>query len=374
MTGIYVHIPFCEHKCMYCDFYVVERLARYREFIDALGLEIRLRADGIQTRERFDSVYFGGGTPSLLHPDDLHLIMNTLRDVFPINDNAEATLECNPEDAVPDKLHAFREAGMNRLSLGIQSFHDDELRFLTRNHSKAGAIEAIESARAAGFSNVNIDLIFSLPGQSRERWIENLRKAITLGVDHVSCYALTVERGTPLFNMVQQGKVHPMDLDEDAILYESTIGMLEDAGFNHYEVSNFARPGFECMHNRVYWQQNDYLGFGPSAHGTWMNDRSWNVRSLSTYIDALGKNALPIAGGEVITKELRREEYVFLHLRSGGIDLNDYRERFDETFSDARMQALRKFLDEGFIAMNDERISLTRKGFAVCDGICAALM
>ncbi|MDT8325135.1 MAG: radical SAM family heme chaperone HemW, partial [Bacteroidota bacterium] len=324
MPGLYLHIPFCETKCIYCDFYSIESFRQYDDFLSALHREIAMRADVLPEHTPFHSIFFGGGTPSLLSDVQLGGILDALRMRFRFEDHAEITVECNPGTVDEDKLRGYRAAGVNRLSFGVQSFHADDLQFLSRIHTAAEAEDAIRAAQDAGIDNVNLDLMFSLPGQTTERWMHNLARAHALGTTHLSCYSLTVEQGTPLAHMVRNGMVTMPPDESDAALFELTMDTLTDWGFQQYEVSNYAREGCTCRHNLTYWRHEDYLGFGPSAHSTWRGRRWWNLSSLQRYLDAVAAGRLPEAGGETLTPATLRSEYIYLRLRSEGIHLPSF--------------------------------------------------
>ena len=374
MQGLYVHIPFCETKCIYCDFYSVESERTYDAFVDALVKEIHLRADATGDAGVFTSIFFGGGTPSLLSPSQLERIVNALVTRFSLSADLEFTAECNPGTVDREKLSGYRSLGVNRLSFGVQSFHEDDLKFLSRIHSVADAGKAVDAAHGAGFGNVNIDLMFSLPGQTPARWMHNLERARELETTHISCYSLTVEKGTPLAVLVDKKLVDLPGEDSDAGLFDTTMETLESWGFRQYEVSNYAKPGFECRHNLTYWRHQDYLGFGPSAHGTWKKKRYWNVSSLQAYMDRLSRKEIPAAGGEDLTPEILRGEYIFLRLRSEGIDLGEFRNLFGIDFLCEHAGTLRGYERRGFVTMSDDRVRLTKRGFLVSDELCAGLM
>ncbi len=373
MPGLYLHIPFCETKCIYCDFYSIESFQHYDIFLDNLHAEIALRADATDSGTEFHSVFFGGGTPSLLTDVQLGGILDSVRQRFILTADAEITMECNPGTVDVEKLRGYRAAGVNRLSFGVQSFHEDDLQFLSRIHSVEEAEQAIRNAHVAGFDNVNLDLMFSLPGQTPERWMHNLERARTLGTTHLSCYSLTVEQGTPLATMVRNKMVSMPPDESDAELFETTMDTLGEWGFRQYEVSNYALPGYECRHNLTYWRHDDYLGFGPSAHSTWDGRRWWNLSSLTAYNEALSLGKLPEAGGELLTPELRRAEYLYLRLRSEGIDLLEYTRLFDRDLYTDNSGFIGRCLDAGLLELSDARLRLTRKGMLVCDEMCAEL-
>jgi oxygen-independent coproporphyrinogen-3 oxidase len=380
MGALYVHIPFCEHKCVYCDFYSIapdeektDGVELQAAFTESVLREISLRRPHEPLAEPFDTIFFGGGTPSLLERDQAGSILDALYASFPVEEDAECTLEANPGTVSKEKLAIFRAMGFNRISLGVQSFHEDELRFLTRIHSVEQAEKSVREARDAGFEDLNIDLIFGLPGQTVEKWNHTLTRAIGLAPDHISCYSLTVETNTPLARMVSTGSVRMLDRTTDAQLYERTIEQLESHGFVQYEVSNFSRPGRHSRHNLNYWSHGDYLGFGPSAHSFVGGLRSWNIANLSTYTQQLTKGERPIDGEEMLTEEQLRTERIFLGLRSSGIDLERYEEQFGVSFLEERHEKLEPLLRDGLAHVQGSFLSLSRRGYMICDEICALL-
>lgn len=381
MPGLYLHIPFCEHKCIYCDFYsIAPKESRMQDdalvdrYLSALGREIDLRGSDPRFRSDFETVFFGGGTPSLLSPSKIDWILRRLSDRFHIRPDAEITLETNPGTVDRRKLEEFRSAGVNRLSVGIQSFHADELRFLTRIHSAEQARECIRNGFAAGFENVSLDLMFALPGQTIDRWKWTLDQALALGPTHLSCYSLIVEPNTPLFRMVQTKQVSTLDPETDAEMYEFTISYLLDHGYEQYEVSNFARPGFRSRHNSIYWDHGNYLGFGPSAHSFWQNARWWNLANVVGYSEMVERGQFPVAGMEELTEEQLREEAIFLGLRSNGIDLQRFQNRFAEDILTEHGSLVDRLISENLMIRSGENLRLTRKGYSVCDEICCSFL
>lgn len=377
MSSLYLHIPFCEHKCIYCDFYSIaprEAEDNYehlvRRFLDALHKEIELRAQDNSLQSTYETIFFGGGTPSLLSPSDIEAIVNHLARSFSISDNAEITLETNPGTVDVEKLRAFKSAGVNRISFGIQSFHERDLKFLTRIHDAAQAKDNIHNAFKAGFDNVSFDLIFALPGQTLEQWNSNLEQALELSPTHISCYSLIVEPNTPLHRMVESKQVNLLNLDDDAAMYERTIGFLSDAGYEQYEVSNFAKPGFKCRHNCNYWNHTNYLSFGPSAHSFWNGKRWWNLSNVVGYSDSLSNGVLPIAGEEMLSPTQWLEETIFLGLRSEGIHLPTYAQRFKKDLLAEFKTLIDGLLKDNLASIRNNRLSLTAKGFLLCDEIC----
>ena len=372
MASLYLHIPYCEHKCIYCDFYSIENMGSIDQFLAAIENEIILRSETLPDDETIETIFFGGGTPSLLSAKQLEKIFNQLHKRYKIDADAEVTCESNPGTVELNKLNEFRSVGFNRISFGIQSFHDDDLKFLTRIHSALEAEIAVERAYKAGFDNVSCDLIFALPNQTPERWKENLRRAIALQPKHISAYALIVEEQTPLATMVKNKLVSPLSDEEDAELYMITIDTLNTNGYQQYEVSNFAQPGYVSRHNFNYWNHNNYIGFGPSAHSfckdsSTSGKRWWNVRSIQSYCDMLEKDQFPIVGSESIDHHKFLTEEIFLGLRSTGIDLKKLYLLYGEDIFSVKMQLLNEMEQEGLITRQNNIISLTSRGYAVCD-------
>ncbi|MBI4535700.1 MAG: radical SAM family heme chaperone HemW [Ignavibacteriae bacterium] len=363
---------------MYCDFYSIENLSPMGDFLTALHREIDLCAE-FSGRGEFETVFFGGGTPSLLAPLQLEKILSHLHDTFPITRDAEVTVETNPGTVTKEKLSAYRSLGVNRLSIGIQSFHEDELKFLSRIHDSAQAKECVRLAREVGFENVSIDLIYGLPGQTRKRWEQNLRTALHLNPQHISAYGLIVEDGTPLARMVQARLVSPMPADDEAELYECTMNFMEAHGFEHYEVSNYARSGFRSRHNYNYWRHGNYLGFGPSAHSFWSErgekPRRWcNIANVSHYCRKLKMNELPIVTEEELSCDQLLTERIFLGLRCDGVNLDRLRNDFGDDFRATHSMIIDALLAAQALTFDAQSLRLTSKGYLVCDEICARLI
>lgn len=368
-SALYLHIPFCDHKCIYCDFYSIITTDNISNFLTTVKKEIGSYS-ALYSRDRvFSSIYFGGGTPSLMEPDYLNEIISSLKDNYAVSNTAEITMETNPGTVDKNKLEAFRTAGINRLSIGIQSFLDSDLKFLTRIHDKNTAVSTVLNAKEAGFENINIDLIFNLPGQTKEKWNYNLESAVQLPVTHISAYSLILERGTILNKMVLDGKIKIQDEDYDAELYEMTIDLLESNGFNQYEVSNFARPGYECLHNNAYWRYRDYLSFGPSAHSFVNGRRWWNFSSLKHYISEIEKQGSAEAGYEIINDETALSEFVMLALRSAGLNLIELKNRFGNRWLERNSGYLDLLAGKKFIEIKNNFIRFTKSGYAICDEI-----
>ncbi|MBW7887139.1 MAG: radical SAM family heme chaperone HemW [Bacteroidetes bacterium] len=379
MASLYLHIPYCEHKCIYCDFYSVENMNSMERFLQALQQEIIFRGEEFAPKESIETIFFGGGTPSLLSPQAMEKILGTVLKYFQVDADAEITTEANPGTVTREKLRAYRSLGINRISFGVQSFHSDELKFLTRIHSAEEAEQAVRDAYAAGFDNVSLDLIFSLPNQTPEKWNETLARAAALQPKHISAYSLIVEDNTPLSVMVKNKLVAPLPEDIDAAIYESTMEQLSRFGFQQYEISNYALPGFESRHNKNYWNHTNYLGFGPSAHSFWREEpltgtRWWNVRSIQSYCGHLEEKKNPVSGNEQLTKETLLNEEIFLGLRSSGIRLDVLANIFQTDFLKTNEAKVHDYLSRGLMKQENNTLSLTAKGYVLCDAIAESFI
>jgi len=368
VPGIYIHIPFCLSKCGYCDFYSVTTTQKIPSFIESLQKEMVLYCGFF---ERFDTLYLGGGTPSLLDAGQIEEIIDGVHGNFPLSADAEITIETNPGDLGSELAESLHRTGINRINIGVQSFDDSTLAFLGRRHSSAEAISAIEKVRAAGFGNVGLDLIYGVPGQDMQSWMKTLGKALSFTPEHLSCYQLTIEPSTPLGKRYKAGEIVPPDED---LLYEffmKTSEFLEASGYTHYEVSNFARDSyFMSRHNRKYWDHTPYLGLGPAAHSFSGNRRWWNHRCLDQYVEAIQTNMPPIGGHEMLTGEQRRLEYLYLGLRTQrGIDLDTFRERYGYDLLHEKGELLRTMEREGLITITGNSLCPTRSGLAVSDSL-----
>jgi oxygen-independent coproporphyrinogen-3 oxidase len=379
MPGLYLHIPFCEKKCAYCDFYSVESSSMMESFLRSLHHEIDLYANLGHNGVIFDTIYFGGGTPSLLSPLTIGGILDWLHEDFMISSTAEVTLETNPGTVDFNKLKGFRRIGVNRLSIGIQSFDDNDLKFLSRIHTAREAKECVHLAQEVGFDNLSLDLIYALPGQRLDAWERNLATAVSLSPKHISAYSLILEDGTPLARMVERGEINPADESVESEMYLFTMEYLADQGYEHYEVSNYARPGYRSRHNSLYWNHDCYLGFGPSAHSFWSGDafpkpaRWWNVRSIGRYCEMLARGRVPIEGKESLERADLFVEEIFLGLRRGSINLHKLQKEFGISLLDRYPEKLSRFLQEELLSFDREEIRLTAKGFLFCDGLALEL-
>ena len=372
-TAIYIHIPFCDHKCIYCDFYSIVSYENVSSYLIALKKEIDFFSEKYSEDRKIISLFFGGGTPSFMEPEYISEIIRHLKKNFHFVDDAEITLETNPGTVSKEKLRKFREIGINRISIGIQSFDEDELKFLTRIHDSKTAIKTVQDAAYSGFDNISIDLIFNLPKQTKEIWRSNLEQAAKLPVKHISAYSLILERGTILNKMVLDGKVKMQSEDYDADLYEFTINFLTQHGYDQYEVSNFARDDKECVHNNAYWRYKDYLSFGTSAHSFVNGERWWNYSALNLYNRAIEKNGHAVIGEELLTQNEMLEEYVMLALRSKGLDLVELKNLFGGNWFEKNKNFLNQLKNESFLISKNNLLAFTPKGYAICDEILAKL-
>ncbi len=369
--GIYLHIPFCERKCAYCDFYSVTNLTEQTAFVQALCQEIEHTAQQLQPQEVFDTIYFGGGTPSLLSVKHIEQILNTLHRNFQLEEDCEITLEMNPGATEQSKLPLFRELGINRLSIGVQSFNDTELNTLGRIHNALLAKQAIDAARKAGFSNISLDLIYALPNQSLKTWEHTLTQAVQFEPQHLSTYNLIFEPGTPFYEKREKGQLAALSSTQELRFFNFTHQFLEAEGYQHYEVSNFARSAQHySRHNFKYWLHVPYLGFGPSAHSYWNGKRWANLRSLSAYLKQLAQNKTVRAFEEVISPKTEEFEHIFLRLRTyRGLELNYFEKRFQRSFYDSYRSIIEKLIEQQFAVLQNGTFRLTQQGMAVCDEI-----
>lgn len=368
LPGLYIHIPFCKKKCPYCSFYSTTALDRIDEFAAALLTEMNLYRS---LWRRFDTLYIGGGTPSLLSIRHFDKILTHIRKTFHVVKDAEITVEINPADLNRHDLHALRQLGINRISIGVQSFDDDILFFLGRRHTVAQAHDVIENVRQAGFENIGIDLIYGILGQDMSAWMKTLNEAIAFEVEHLSCYQLTLEADTPLGEKYRRGMfVLPND-DEQYRFFMTTSAALEKAGYVHYEVSNFARKKhLISKHNSKYWNHTAYLGLGPAAHSFLENRRWWNKGALSGYLEDLQAGDAPIASSETLEKDALRLEALYLGCRTKeGIHLEKFNERFECDLLLEKAGILKILEEKGFVQIESGYLRPTRSGLAVADSL-----
>lgn len=377
MSGLYLHIPFCAHACPYCDFsFELWRGDLARRFLEALTVELGHRAAEPDWRDvTFDTVFVGGGTPTCLSRERLARLFTLVRAHLRVAPDAEITVEANPETVTDEKLAGLLEAGVDRLSIGVQSFSDVFLRRLGRHHSAERAVRAVRQARRAGFRSLNLDLMFAVPGQSMPDWDETLAQALDLAPDHLSTYCLTIEAGTPFGRQAAAGQVVLPDEEAQLAMYQRAIERLTGQGYRQYEVSNFARPGAECRHNLVYWMGGNYLGLGPSAHSHVDGRRFANARHLETYLRLIEARGTATDLDEHLSIEQRTGESILLGLRmTEGLDVRAFASRFGPDAYASRRDRIAALTASGLLERSGHRLRLTRQGLAVADAVCAELM
>lgn len=373
MAGIYLHIPFCKQRCIYCDFFSTTENDKKSTYVQALSKELELRKDYLDG-EIIDTIYFGGGTPSQLEEKDFIQLFETIYKIYTVNPKAEITIEANPDDLTPQYIAMLRTLPFNRLSMGIQTFKEDTLRLLHRRHTAAQAQQAYQHCREAGFQNISIDLMYGLPGETLEDWQKDLQTALQMRPEHISAYHLIYEEGTPLWNLKEAHQVEETDEDLSVSLFKELIHTLKSNGYEHYEISNFCRPGFHSRHNSSYWTGKKYLGCGPSAHSYDGTSRQWNVASLSQYIQGIQKGT-PYQEKEELDLYTRYNDFIITRLRTAyGIPTHILKETFGETLFDYCMRMASPHLKQGFLTLENHIMKLTEKGIFISDGIMSDLL
>ena len=373
MAGIYLHIPFCKTRCIYCDFYSTTRSEPKTRYVQALCRELAMRKEYLKG-EDIETIYFGGGTPSQLEKEDFEQIFDTIREHYGLNHCQEITLEANPDDLSQEYLEMLSSLPFNRLSMGIQTFDDATLKLLRRRHNARTAIEAIDRCRKADFQNISIDLIYGLPGETKERWENDLRQAISLNVEHISAYHLIYEEDTPIYNMLKQHQIEEVDEDSSLQFFTLLIEHLQEAGYEHYEISNFCLPGLHSRHNSSYWTEKQYLGCGPSAHSYNGISRQWNVASLNEYIRGIS-NGNPTFEVEELDLYTRYNDFVITHIRTQwGMPLPKLRKQYGEELYKYCLRMATPHLQQGTLEIKNDTLKLTRKGIFISDGIMSDML
>ena len=370
MAGIYIHIPFCKHACHYCNFHFSTTQRLRPELVNAICHEAILRKPYLQ--EEVATVYFGGGTPSICTIDELQQILQTLQANFTLQADAEITLEANPDDISIEKLQAWKQLGINRLSIGVQSFDNADLQWMNRAHNAQQALQSIQLATGF-FDNITIDLIYGSPALTDEQWLNNIHTAINLGVTHLSCYALTVEPRTALHKLIEKKQLPDVDADKQARHFEILVNTATAAGFEHYEISNLAKPGYRSKHNSSYWQGKDYLGLGPSAHSFNSSTRQWNVANNALYLQQILKGIIPCEVEQLSTTD-QLNEYIMTSLRTvEGLSLQRVQQQFGEPAAQRLLQSVAKWQQSQHAVVENNNIRLTKEGRFLADGIAASL-
>lgn len=373
MAGIYIHIPFCKQRCNYCAFYSSTLYNIKEEYTNAVCQELRMRKE-YTGNDTIATIYFGGGTPSTLSAEQLHKICDTIYSTYNIADTPEVTIECNPDDLTPQFLEQLRRLPFNRISMGVQSFNDTQLKRLGRRHTAEGARQAVANARAAGYSNISIDLMFALPGSTAEDWQHDLESAIKLKPDHLSAYNLMYEEGTPLYRALQRGDFEELSEDENVTQFRMLITAMKNAGYRHYEISNFALPGRESRHNSSYWNDTPYIGCGAAAHSYNGTSREWNIADIKAYIEGInsGKRNFEI---EHLTEEEHYNDTILTRLRTAeGLPLKWMKEKFSKKLNTYMLRAAEKEVALGNLKEEGENLSLTEKGIFISDAVIRELI
>lgn len=372
MAGIYVHIPFCKQACHYCDFHFSTDTKFRTALVEALRTELVMQKRYLNG-EKIETIYLGGGTPSLLTAAELAEILATVHDQFSVHPEAEITLEGNPDDLTKEKLHALKAIGINRLSIGIQSFDDGILKFFNRAHNASMALSSVHDARAAGFENISIDLMYAIPGQDLESWKKNITKAIGLQPEHISSYSLTIEEKTVFGRWASQKKLLVPDNDESAIELTALVNALANAGYQHYEVSNFAKPGYISRHNSSYWVGKYYLGIGPSAHSYDGHSRQFNISNNHLYIRSIQSERVP-ATHETLTREDKINDWILTTLRtSWGTDLKKLRQDHEYDLLQVHHKYVNNLIAGNLAVVNNDTLILTASGRLLADKIASDL-
>lgn len=373
MAGIYLHIPFCKRRCIYCDFFSTTENEKKEAYIQALVKELELRKDYL-SEETIDTIYLGGGTPSQLEEKDFTQLFDHIYKVYPVNPAAEITLEANPDDLTPAYVNMLRGLPFNRLSMGIQTFKEDTLRLLHRRHTATQARQAYQRCREAGFHNISIDLMYGLPGETLEDWQKDLQTAISMHPEHISAYHLIYEEGTPLWKLKEAHKVEETDEDLSVSLFKELIHTLKAYGYEHYEISNFCQPGYYSRHNSSYWTGKKYLGCGPSAHSYDGISRQWNIASLSRYIQGI-QQGTPYLEKEELDLYTRYNDFVITRLRtSSGIPTAVLKETFGDMLYNYCMRMASPHLQQALLTCDNHILKLTEKGIFISDGIMSDLL
>lgn len=372
MAGIYIHIPFCKQACYYCDFHFSTSLQYKDDLLLAIAKEITLQKDYLG-HETIETIYFGGGTPSLLSGDEVSIIIEKIQELFNVSNNPEITLEANPDDLNLQKLREFRDTAINRFSIGVQSFFDEDLKWMNRAHQANEADSAIKRAQDFGFENLTIDLIYGFSLLNDEKWLSNIEKAIEFQIPHISSYSLTVEPKTALAKFINKGKEKNVDDAQSAAQFQILMETLENNGFEHYEISNFAKPNQYAKHNTNYWKGVSYLGLGPSAHSFNRESRQWNIANNAKYLAELNLNKIPFEK-EILSKNDRFNEYLMTSLRTmWGLDLAKISNDFGVDYKNHLLKNTQEFLEKEQLMINNQNIKLSKVGKLYADAIAAEL-
>lgn len=372
MSGLYIHIPFCRSRCIYCGFYSTTHTHLRKGYVHALCREINLRKDYIDGD--LSTIYLGGGTPSQLDKDELEFLFNCIYNVYSIEKDAEITMECNPDDVTETFASILRQLPVNRISMGVQTFSDCRLKFLHRRHTAEEVDNAIKLLRHIGIDNISIDLMFGFPNETLADWSSDINHALELNVEHISAYSLTYEKQTPLWQMLKYGKITEIDEEKSLAMYNELINRLTAAGYEHYEISNFARLNYRSRHNSSYWKGTPYIGIGAAAHSYNKVSRQWNVADVQKYIESINKGLVP-AEQEDLDKNTQFNDIVTTALRTrDGICLDSLEHYLGKEYKHTLMKYAEPQIRSGFLKLYNGRLSLTRKGLFISNTIMSELM
>ncbi|WP_054852563.1 radical SAM family heme chaperone HemW [Olleya sp. ITB9] len=387
MSGIYIHIPFCKQACHYCDFHFSTSLKKKDQLVFALAKELQLRKDEFKDTT-IETIYFGGGTPSVLSTNELQYLIDSVYLNYKVTDHPEITLEANPDDLIINNIDAlsisevqslyktkfeeFKKIGINRLSIGVQSFHEKDLKLMNRAHNAIEAKRCLETATQY-FDNISLDLIYGIPNSTNQEWLENIQTALSFGIPHISSYALTVEPKTALASFIKKGIIDNVDDDLAHDQFHILIDQLNQAGFEHYELSNFAKKGYYSKNNSAYWLGKSYLGIGPSAHSFNGKQRAWNVKNNTIYIKKINQDQLPLEI-EILTKNDKYNEFIMTGLRTiWGVSLTEVKKQFGESFLEYLLQQANQYINNQMLCIVDNSLKTTQKGKFLSDGIASDL-
>jgi len=373
MAGIYFHIPFCKTRCSYCDFYSTTDKNKVPELIKAELKEVDLRKNYL-SNEVIETIYFGGGTPSLISPGNIEKLINTVYKNFKIDANLEITIEVNPDDINSNKIKLYNKIGVNRISVGLQSFNNEILSFINRRHDAAKSLKAIEIIKNAGYKNISVDLIYGIPNLSIKDWEDTINKTLELNIQHISAYHLSFEKGTKIHSQLLRKEINQISDNESFAQYNLLCKMLKKHNFEHYEISNFSLKNLESKHNSAYWQNKKYLGIGPSAHSFDGNSRQWNVKSLNKYIESINSDKKYFSQ-ELLTENQKYNEFILISLRTNkGLTINDLKICFNKNIQNHFLSSVNKYIDNGKIKINNKgNYIIPEKDWFISDGIISDL-
>ena len=372
MAGIYIHIPFCKSRCIYCGFYSTTMLSLRHKYVKAVCREMELRHGYVD--EAVETVYLGGGTPSLLGASELDMLFQYIYKVFKVSDDAEITMECNPDDINENFTDMLARTPVNRVSLGVQTFSDARLKLLRRRHDTAEVTKAVDLLRRCGIGNISIDLMFGFPGETLDDWTADINKALELNVEHISAYSLMYEEGTKLFDMLEREQIHEIDDELSLKMYDELTARLTLNGYEHYEISNFARRGYRSRHNGNYWRQVPYIGLGAAAHSFDLKSRQWNVADVASYIEGIDMGEVR-AERETLTPETTFNDIITTAMRTReGVDMEYIERHLGKRYKDFLTANSARYVSEGLIETDGSHVRLTHKGIYISDMIMSELM